>query len=129
MNSEADEFGFKAMEDFIKEDLARNEKEEKKIKALRKEKREREEKGGGKAGLRVPRCRGQGQVLRFVEECRWSKERGEGRQGLRRQVLQLPGYGAHGQGLRQTWLQVVVGGTGQEIGVVSERFYWILMRN
>ena len=47
----ADEFGFKAMEDFIKEDLARNEKEEK-IKALRKEKREREEKGGGKAGLR-----------------------------------------------------------------------------
>jgi hypothetical protein len=47
----ADEFGFKAMEDFIKEDLARNEKEEKKIKALRKEKRDREEKVGGKAGL------------------------------------------------------------------------------
>ena len=48
----ADEFGYKAMEDFIKEDLARDEKEEKKIKALRKEKKEREEKGRGKAGLR-----------------------------------------------------------------------------
>ena len=48
----ADEFGYKAMEDFIKEDLARDDKEEKKIKALRKEKKEREEKGRGKAGLR-----------------------------------------------------------------------------
>ena len=47
----ADEFGYKAMEDFIKEDLARDEKEEKKIKALRKEKKERGEKGRGKAGL------------------------------------------------------------------------------
>ena len=44
----ADEFGFKAMEDFVKEDLARDEKEEKKIKALRKEKKEREEKVRGK---------------------------------------------------------------------------------
>ena len=48
----ADKFGYKAMEDFIKEDLARDEKEEKKIKALRKEKKEREEKGRGKAGFR-----------------------------------------------------------------------------
>ena len=48
----ADEFGYRAMEDFIKEDLARNEKEEKKIKALRKEKKEREEKDKGKGGVR-----------------------------------------------------------------------------
>ena len=40
------------MQDFIKEDLARDEKEEKKIKALRKEKKEREEKDKGKASLR-----------------------------------------------------------------------------
>ena len=50
----ADEFGFKAVEDFTKEDLARDDKEEKKIKALRKEKRGREEKyrslWGGRAG-------------------------------------------------------------------------------
>ena len=43
----ADEFGYKAGEEFGKEDLARNDKEEKKIKALRKEKRERQEKGKG----------------------------------------------------------------------------------
>ena len=48
----ADEFGYRAMEDFIKEDLARNEKEEKKIKALRKEKKEREEKVKGRGGVR-----------------------------------------------------------------------------
>ena len=40
----ANEFGFRALEDFTKEDLARDEKEEKKIKALRKEKKEKEEK-------------------------------------------------------------------------------------
>ena len=40
----ADEFGFRCLEDFIKEDLARDDKEEKKLKALRKEKREREER-------------------------------------------------------------------------------------
>ena len=40
----ANEFGFKAVEEFVKEDLARDEKEEKKIKSLRKEKKEREEK-------------------------------------------------------------------------------------
>ena len=40
----ANEFGFRALEDFTKEDLARNEKKEKKIKALRKEKKEKEEK-------------------------------------------------------------------------------------
>ena len=40
----ANEFGFKAVEEFTKEDLARDEKEEKKIKLLRKEKKEKEEK-------------------------------------------------------------------------------------
>ena len=40
----ADEFGFRALEDFNKEDLARDEKEEKKLKGLRKEKKEKEEK-------------------------------------------------------------------------------------
>ena len=38
------ELGYKAAEEFTREDLARNEKEEKKIKWLRKEKKEREEK-------------------------------------------------------------------------------------
>ena len=42
----ADKFGFRALDDFNKEDLARDEKEEKKIKALRKEKKEKEEKSG-----------------------------------------------------------------------------------
>ena len=50
----ADKFGFRAMEDFIKEDLARDDKEEKKIKALRKEKREREEKFKGRGGRVFP---------------------------------------------------------------------------
>ena len=40
----ADEFGFRALDEFVKEDLARNEKEEKKIKKLRKEKKEKEDK-------------------------------------------------------------------------------------
>ena len=48
----ADEFGFPALDDFTKEDLARDEKEEKKIKALRKEKKEREEKVKGRGGVR-----------------------------------------------------------------------------
>ena len=52
------------MEDFIKEDLARDEKEEKKIKALRKEKKEREEKGKSKAGFRGFGSRGSGAGLR-----------------------------------------------------------------
>ena len=39
----ADEFGFGAMEDFNKEDLARNKEEEKKIKVFRKEKKDREQ--------------------------------------------------------------------------------------
>ena len=60
----ADEFGYKAMQDFIKEDLARDEKEEKKIKALRKEKKEREEKDKGKGGFRGFRFRGSGAGLR-----------------------------------------------------------------
>ncbi len=51
------------MEDFSKKDLARNEKEEKKIKAFRKEKRDREEKMVGECKLVVPECRRQGQVL------------------------------------------------------------------
>ena len=37
----ADKFGFDAMEDFSKEDLARNKEEEKKIKVFRKEKKDR----------------------------------------------------------------------------------------
>ena len=44
----ADEFGFKALDEFLKEELARNAKEEKKIKRHRKEKKEREEKFKGK---------------------------------------------------------------------------------
>ena len=40
----ADEFGFGAMEDFNKEDLARNKEEEKKIKVFRKEKKDREQR-------------------------------------------------------------------------------------
>ena len=46
----ADEFGFKSLDDFVKEDLARDDKEEKKLKALRKEKKEREEKGRARRG-------------------------------------------------------------------------------
>lgn len=49
----ADDFGFRALDDFEKEELARDDKEEKKIKKLRKEKKEREEKNkkrfGGKS--------------------------------------------------------------------------------
>ena len=48
----ADEFGFGAMEDFNKEDLARNKEEEKKIKVFRKEKKDREWKTGLKGSLR-----------------------------------------------------------------------------
>jgi hypothetical protein len=48
----ANEFGFKAVKDFVKEDLARDEKEEKKIKRLRKEKKEREEKTRGYRSFR-----------------------------------------------------------------------------
>ena len=46
----ADKFGFRALDDFNKEDLARDEKEEKKIKALRKEKKEKEEKSRSNRG-------------------------------------------------------------------------------
>ena len=46
----ADEFGFRALDDFTKEDLARDEKEEKKLKALRKEKKEKEEKSRARRG-------------------------------------------------------------------------------
>ena len=42
----------KAVKDFVKEDLARDEKEEKKIKRLRKEKKEREEKARGYRSFR-----------------------------------------------------------------------------
>ena len=51
----ANEFGFKALEDFTKEDLARDEKDEKKIKALRKEKKEKEEKSRSYRGFRSSR--------------------------------------------------------------------------
>ena len=46
----ADEFGFRALDDFTKEDLARDEKEEQKLKALRKEKKEKEEKSRSRRG-------------------------------------------------------------------------------
>ena len=65
----ADEFGFKAMEDFGKEDLARDEKEEKKIKALRKEKKEREEKVKTKVGNKVFE-------RNFVKKGGWKEVRG-----------------------------------------------------
>ena len=45
----ANEFGFKAVKEFIKEDLAKDEKE-KKIKALRKDKKEKEEKSRSRRG-------------------------------------------------------------------------------
>ena len=48
----ADDYGFKAVEEFAKEDLARNDEEEKKIKRFRKEKKEREEKARGYRGFR-----------------------------------------------------------------------------
>ena len=48
----ADEFGYDAMEDFNKEDLARNKDEERKIKVFRKEKKEREWRTGLKGSLR-----------------------------------------------------------------------------
>ena len=48
----AEEFGFKAVEEFAKEELARSVEEEKKIKRFRKEKKEREEKARGYRGFR-----------------------------------------------------------------------------
>ena len=48
----ADEFGYPAAEDFNKEDLARNLDEEKKIKIFRKEKKEREQRSGGRVNTR-----------------------------------------------------------------------------
>ena len=48
----ADEFGYDAVEDFNKEDLARNKDEEKKIKIFRREKKERERRTGLKGSLR-----------------------------------------------------------------------------
>ena len=48
----ADEFGYLAVEDFNKEDLARNKDEEKKIKIFRREKKERERRTGLKGSLR-----------------------------------------------------------------------------
>ena len=72
----ADEFGFPSLRDFIKEDLARDDKEEKKLKAMRKEKRERErcmprrgatigasEGAFGVTGTLWPACRHRGRVL------------------------------------------------------------------
>ena len=51
----ANDYGFKAVEEFAKEDLARNDEEEKKIKRFRKEKKEREEKARGYRGFRGSR--------------------------------------------------------------------------
>ena len=48
----ADKFGFNAAEEFVKDELARNADEEKKIKRFRKEKKEREEKARGYRGFR-----------------------------------------------------------------------------
>jgi len=48
----ANDFGFKAVEEFVKDDLARNDEEGKKIKRFRKEKKEREEKLRGYRGVR-----------------------------------------------------------------------------
>ena len=53
----ADEFGFKAMDEFDKEELARDDKEEKKIKKLRKKKEEREEKAKEFGRRRFPNYR------------------------------------------------------------------------
>ena len=54
----ADEFGYSALEEFDREDLARNSDEERKIKIFRKEKKERVRRGGGRmsACIRL-RCR------------------------------------------------------------------------
>ena len=57
-----DEFGSRGLEDFIKEELARDSKEEKKLKALRKEKREKEETS------RVKSYRSFGGSYRSVED-------------------------------------------------------------
>ena len=91
----ADEFGFKAMEDFSKEDLARNEKEEKKIKALRKEKRDREEKVGGKAGLQGSWFRGVGGRVKYFGSGKTAGGARSGRKDVRdvRVVWDLRGLG------------------------------------
>ena len=64
----ANDFGFKAVEEFTREDLARNDAEEKKIKRFRKEKKEREEKVRGYRSFRG----GRGSFRSF----------GDGRQGF-----------------------------------------------
>ena len=75
----ADEFGYKAMEEFGKEDLARDEKEEKKIKALRKEKKERQEKGKGHFArpwtVRVVGKRSEGKSGKGFEKGSWKVPR------------------------------------------------------
>ena len=48
----ADSYGFKAAEEFVKDELARTADEEKKIKRFRKEKKEREEKARSNRGFR-----------------------------------------------------------------------------
>ena len=48
----ADKFGFNAAEEFVKDELARNADEEKKIKRFRKEKKERQEKVRSYRGFR-----------------------------------------------------------------------------
>ena len=69
----ANDYGFKAVEEFAKEDLARNDEEEKKIKRFRKEKKEREEKARGYRGFRGGRS--------------GFKSFGDGRQGYESRAL------------------------------------------
>ena len=52
----ADSYGFKAAEEFVKDELARTADEEKKIKRFRKEKKEREEKARSNRGFRGGRA-------------------------------------------------------------------------
>ena len=87
----ANDFGFKAVEEFVKDDLARRDEEGKKIKRFRKEKKEREEKLRSYRGVRG----GRGGVRSF----------GEGRQ-----------YGGYGGGNRSSFVEEAqkVGGSARD---------------
>ena len=88
----ANDFGFKAVEEFVKDDLARNDEEGKKIKRFRKEKKEREEKLRSYRGVRG----GRGGFRSF----------GEGRQ-----------YGGYGGGNRSSFVEEAqkVGGSARDV--------------
>ena len=62
----ANEFGVKAVEEFVKDDLARNDGEEKKLKRFRKEKKEREERLRGYHGGRGGRAGFKGQYSSYA---------------------------------------------------------------